>query len=227
MIRLAIPCALGGVLVAVATPARAVDAETSVTLGLATEYVFRGVGQTEGQPALSVAADFTRGEFYGGVWASNVEYSDGTDAEVDLYGGLRREIGAVTIEAGAIVYLYPGQPASAAYDYVEARLTGSRAFGPVTGSVSAYWTPDYGGPAEDGLYAEGTVTWALDRRWSVSGAVGVQSLESSEGDYAQWNLGLTYAATPSLLFDLRYHDTDADLGEAYEPRAVLSLKATY
>lgn len=212
---------------AAAGSARAQSADATVTTGAATQYVFRGVGQTDGRAQAWAALDVTSGPFCGGAWASNVDYGDGTEAEIDLYVGARRTRGAVTLDAGVIAYLYPGQPNDADYDYVEVKAAASRAFGPVTATASMFWTPDYGGPADEGIYAEAALAWAVTPRWSLSGAAGVQSLEGSGADYAHWNAGVGYAVTPSLGLDLRYHDTDANFGDAYDPRWVLALKATF
>lgn len=212
---------------AAAGSAQAQDADVTYTVGAASQYVFRGVGQTDGHAQVFGAADVTRGDLYAGVWASNVDYDDGTDAEIDLYGGIRRTYGAVAIDAGVIAYLYPGQPDGADYDYVEAKLAASRTFGTVTATASVYWTPDYGGSANEGLYTEAAVAWTVTPRWTASGAVGFQDLAGSGGDYGHWNAGVAYAVTPSLALDVRYHDTDADLGDAYDPRWVLALKATF
>jgi len=199
----------------------------TVTAGVATEYVFRGVAQTDGRPQAYGAVEVSQGALYAGVWASNVDYGDGTDAEVDLYGGARRALGPLSVDAGVVAYLYPGQPGGADYDYVEARLAVAHVRGPVTAAVSVFWTPDYGGQAEEGLYGEAAVTWQATPRWSVGAAAGLQTLAGAATDYAHWNVGLGYALTPSLGVDLRYHDTDANLGEAYGPRWVLGLKATF
>jgi len=54
------------------------------------DYVFRGVSQTDGDPALQLGADYAFGDsgFYVGLWGSNVDFgSDGPDIEADAYVG--------------------------------------------------------------------------------------------------------------------------------------------
>ena len=66
------------------------------------DYVFRGVSQSEGDAAVSVGADATDGVFYVGGWASSVAFEgdDDTVAEVDLYGGIQPRIGDWTFDVG-------------------------------------------------------------------------------------------------------------------------------
>lgn len=206
----------------------ATQPDLSFNVGVATDYVFRGIEQTFDTPQVFGGLDVTGGGFYAGTWASNVDYDDGTDSEIDFYGGWRPEVQGWTLDLGAIVYLYPGQPRGADYDYVEARVGASRTFDRLSVAANAFWSPDFGGPAEEATYVEGSLGHRVAERLTVSGAVGHQQLSESDADYTTWNLGAAYSLTDRIALDLRYYDTDAeDLGEAYEGLAVASLKATF
>ncbi len=75
---------LGGAALAQSAPTFAVN------VGITSDYVFRGFSQThEYDPGVQGGVDATMGLGYAGVWASNVGFGNGTDAEVDLYGGVR------------------------------------------------------------------------------------------------------------------------------------------
>lgn len=216
-----------GVCAAMLAAAPAAAGEAAANVGAASDYVFRGVSQTDGKPQVSGGVDGTAGRAYGGLWASNVDYRDGTNAEVDLYGGVRPTVGPWTVDLGAIAYLYPGQPDGADYDYVEAKLGASREVGPATFAATAWWSPDFFGTEREATYLEVGLRLPVGDRWSASGALGRQEV-SSDADYATWNLGLTWAATPAVALDLRYSDTDAhDLGDAFDGRAVVGVKATF
>lgn len=195
---------------------------------LTSDYVFRGVSQTSENPAISAGLDATFGDFYAGGWASNVDFGDDTDAEVDVYGGWRSELSGWTVDLGGVAYLYTGQPDGADYDYVELKAAASRAVGPATLGVVTYWSPDFFGASEDeATYLEANAAFAPADRWTLSGAVGRQWV-SSDLDYTTWKAGVAYALTDHLALDVRYHDTDQhDFGEAYGARAVASLKATF
>jgi len=219
-------CIAALVVIGVAGQARA--QEVTGNVALTSDYVFRGVSQTQEKPAISAGVDATFGDFYAGGWASNIDFGDDADAEVDLYGGWRSELSGWAVDLGGVAYLYTDQPDGADYDYVELKAAASRAVGPATVGVAAYWSPDFFGAAEDeATYVEANAAFTPAERWTMSGAVGRQWV-SSDLDYTTWNAGAAYALTDHLSLDLRYHDTDQhDFGEAYGARAVASLKATF
>ena len=194
------------------------------------DYVFRGVSQTEEDPAISAGVDLTAGSFYAGAWASNVSFvgDDNTDAEVDLYGGFRTETAGWNLDLGVVGYLYTSQPDGADYDYAEAKLAASRAVGPATVGAVVYYSPDFFGASEDeATYVEANAAFSPADKWTVSGALGRQFV-SSDFDYTTWNVGAAYALTDNLAVDVRYHDTDEHaFGEVYGARAVASLKAVF
>lgn len=210
--------------------ARAQEADVAFNVAASTDYVFRGVSQTETDPAISGGVDVTAGAFYAGAWASNVSFAgdDDTNAEVDLYGGWRGEVGGWALDVGGVAYLYTNQPGGADYDYVEAKVAASRAIGPATIGAAVFWSPDFFGAAEDeATYVEANAAFAPADRWTVSGALGRQVV-SSDFDYTTWNMGAAYQLTDNLAVDVRYHDTDEHaFGEVYERRVVGSLKAVF
>lgn len=194
------------------------------------DYVFRGVSQTGEDAAISGGVDLTSGSFYAGAWASNVAFpgDPDTNAEIDLYAGVRPEFAGWVWDFGAVGYFYTGQPAGADYDYVEVKVAASRAIGPATLGAAVYWSPDFFAAAEDeATYVEANAAFSPADNWTISGAVGRQFL-SSDFDYTTWNLGVARRLTDTLTLDVRYHDTDAhDFGDIYGGRAVASLKAAF
>ena len=225
-------CLIGLVVWGVASHADAQVAQGpqwSANVAVGSDYVFRGVSQTEEDAAISAGVDMTNGVFYAGAWASNVSFAgdDDTGVEADVYAGVRPEFGGFNWDFGVVGYLYD-DPSGLDYDYVELKAAASRAIGPATVGAAVFWSPDFFGASEDeATYAEVNAAFAPADRWTVSGAVGRQWL-SSDLDYATWNVGLAYALTDTLAVDIRYHDTDEhDFGQVYESRAVASLKATF
>lgn len=88
--RLGTVAAVGALLSAAATaaPVRAADApihEFSANIALTTNYLFRGVSQTNDGPAVQGGFDyeFTPVGLYAGVWASNVDSGSGRSVFVD------------------------------------------------------------------------------------------------------------------------------------------------
>ena len=88
---------------AVSTPGRAQSQpEVSWTVGVASDHVFRGNSQTDEGGQVFGSVDVTAGDFYAGVWASNVDFPDGTDGEIDLYGGYRSEVQGFEVDLGVV-----------------------------------------------------------------------------------------------------------------------------
>ena len=229
-------CILGLSGLGLCSEARAQDASTptlsapkiSANVAVTSDYVFRGVSQTRERPAISAGVDLTNEGFYAGAWASNVDFGDSTDVEVDLYAGYRPEVAGYALDVGVVGYLYPGQPEGADYDYVELKAAASRAVGPATLGAAVYYSPDFFGAAEDqATYAEINGAVRPADKWTISGAVGRQWV-SSDLDYTTWNLGAAYQLTRNLALDVRYHDTDQHgFGDGYGARAAATLKAAF
>lgn len=225
-------CLVGLIVWGLASHAGAQESPPDFAFNVAvgSDYVFRGVSQTEEDPAVSAGVDLTSGTFYAGAWASNVAFpgDPDTNAEIDFYGGVRPAFAGFDWDFGVVGYLYTGQPDGADYDYVEAKAAVSRAIGPATVGAAVYWSPDFFGTAEDeATYVEANAAFSPADRWTVSGAVGRQFV-SSDVDYTTWNLGVARQLTDNLVVDVRYHDTDEhDFGDIYGSRAVASLKAAF
>jgi uncharacterized protein (TIGR02001 family) len=226
-------CLIGLIVWGLASNVEAQDStgpDVAFNVAATSDYVFRGVSQTEEDPAISAGVDLTSGSFYAGAWASNVSYAGDpdTNAEVDVYGGYRTEVSGWAVDVGGVAYLYTNQPNGADYDYVEAKLAVSRAIGPATVGGAVFYSPDFFGASEDeATYIEANAAFSPADKWTISGALGRQFV-SSDFDYTTWNLGVTYQLTDILILDGRYHDTDEhDFGAVYDSRVVASIKAVF
>lgn len=106
--------------VAMISPAMAEEApevhKISANLGISSQYVYRGLQQTNGNPAISGGIDYAyRDAFYAGTWLSNSSfYSDliagsSSSIEVDVYAGYRGKItGDLKYDIGFLHYDFPG-----------------------------------------------------------------------------------------------------------------------
>jgi uncharacterized protein (TIGR02001 family) len=93
-------------------------------VGLFSQYVFRGLSQTNEEPAIQGGFDYSHSSgFYAGTWASNISwlrdsgaYSAGGSAEIDFYGGFKGAIGKSDFgfDVGTLYYWYPGDVNTAA-----------------------------------------------------------------------------------------------------------------
>jgi uncharacterized protein (TIGR02001 family) len=205
----------------------------SYNFAAATEYVFRGVSQSNEQAAAQAGVDATYGQFYAGVWTSNVNfkyYGDtSTSQEIDGYAGWRPAIEGLSLDLGVIYYGYVDQPNYLPkVDYWEGAVKVGKAFGPVSLGVAGYYSPAFTGTREDAYYVEGTGAYTINDKFAISGALGHQALSKSTSDYTTWNAGLTYTIKPGISLDLRYYDTDKNsFGDPYHARGVAVLKAAF
>lgn len=83
--------------------------DLSGSLGLGSDYVWRGVSQNNGDPALSAGLELNTNGFYVGAWASQVDYGDDASVEYDFYGGYSTSLSdLVSIDVGLIQYNFDG-----------------------------------------------------------------------------------------------------------------------
>ena len=61
---------------------------------LTSDYVFRGISQTDENPSIQGGFDISGDLLYAGVWGSNANY-DGASGEFDIYLGLTKDFGPV------------------------------------------------------------------------------------------------------------------------------------
>jgi uncharacterized protein (TIGR02001 family) len=197
-----------GVAIAVSTTASADDTTTpqfAFDLTPSSDYVFRGVSQTENDPVLFAWSRVSYNNFYATLGAENVDFNNSTDAEYDVSVGWSKLLAGYTVDLGVIRYGYVNAPTH--IDTVELRGIVSHPLGPVTLGVSAYHTSNYFGSNNDATYVEGNAAYPITAALSTSVAYGHQSISGNGQGYSTWNAGLGYALNKHCSLDLRYYDT--------------------
>jgi uncharacterized protein (TIGR02001 family) len=109
-------------------------AEVSFNVGAVSNYLFRGVTQTEDKAAIQGGIDYAAASgFYLGTWASNVDF-DGAGYELDLYFGFETELdNGLGIDIGYVYYAYP----DASPDNIDfGEIYASLSFGPLSGGLA-------------------------------------------------------------------------------------------
>ncbi len=204
------------------------SAQIVLNVGATTDYVFRGVSQTNGGAAIQGGADIAIGKGYFGVWASNVDFNTTADAELDMYVGYKPTFMGHTFDIGFINYTYMGGGGGDLAFY-EFKLATSMPVGPATLGAALFYTPDFPGTGpHDALYGEINFAMPVLRDFTVGGAFGKQWVQDKAGEYGTWNAGVTWTPVSWMSLDARYHDTDEHgLGTTYEARATASVKFTY
>ncbi len=96
-----------------APAAPAPDWTESGNITAVSDYLFRGISQTQAKPTAQATLDFTHSSgFYLGLFGSGVShaaYNNGAGSEIDVYGGYRHSVNADTvIDAGLVTYWFPG-----------------------------------------------------------------------------------------------------------------------
>lgn len=210
--------------------AMAQELKLAPNIAFTSDYVFRGISQTQEDPAIQGGLDLTYGQFYAGVWGSNVDFGvKDPDLEVDIYAGVKPTIGDTSFDFGVLYYGYRKDKngAPGANSYTELKAAASHTFGPATLGAAVYYSPEWPGKGGDATYVEGNAALPLTKRFTVSGAVGHQEIENYTS-YNTWNVGVGYLVGENLTVDVRYHDTDEHgLGKIYDSRVAVSLKAAF
>ena len=95
--------------------------EISGNVALSSDYIWRGMTQTDGDVALSGGFDLTTDMgFYAGTWASNLSLAANASMELDVYLGFAGEMAEnMTYDVGYISIQYPGNDAA---DFEEAYI---------------------------------------------------------------------------------------------------------
>ncbi len=199
--------------------ARAEAGEVSGSITLTSDYLFRGITQTNEEPALQGGIEYAADSgFYAGAWGSSISWLSDSDpdissqVELDGYLGYRGDFGdsGVGYDVGAIYYWYPGDYPSG----FNSADTTEVYFGVGWSFLSAkysYAVPDlFGIPDSDGSSAfDLGASWEVAPGWSLDAAVGKQWVENVDGgDYAYWKVGAGKSFDNGFDIAVAYNDND-------------------
>lgn len=212
------PLAIGALALGLmaSTPAIAQKNDTlSVTgaltgnLTLTSDYRFRGVSRTFGDPALQGGVDFTLpSNFYVGTWASVIDkeiYANTRGFEWDIYGGYKWKLSqGVIVDLGLIQYLFPTESlystlegyAGVSYEWLSFRYSHAltnRFFGAENARGSQYF--------------DLTANYPLGNGFHAVGHFGVQRIRNNN-NHTDWRLGVT-KDWKGVTWGASYFDTDS------------------
>lgn len=217
---LALACA------AVATAANAEEAdmvpgEFSGNVALTSDYLFRGISQTDESPAIQGGFDWAHDSgVYLGVWASNVDFNDGDQAtvEVDWYGGYAGSVGGLSYDLGAIYYAYPNASVARDYNFWEGALSlGYDLTNSLSIGVAYNYAPDFYAESGEAHYLSGSLDYTIPVALSpaLSASLGHQWIDNNAAygvpDYLTWSVGLSVDVEG---FTLSATYSDTDIGKA-------------
>ena len=195
----------------VASTASAAPAVASPFTGnvmLASEYLYRGIAQTNGKAAIQGGVDYAHASgFYLGAWSSNISWlSDagpGISApiELDIYGGYKNSFagGDWNYDFGVLTYNYPGAyPASFVkpdtteiYALIGWKWLSFKYSDAVSSHIFGFASAT-GGNTRGSGYADLSASYDLGGGWGVSAHTGHQSIKGfGAASYSDWKLGVT------------------------------------
>lgn len=187
------------------------------TIGAVSDYRFRGLSLSGGDPALQAGATLSHASgFYADVYLSSIEEygigvdGEGSELEVTLTGGWAGAWLGLDWDAALSAYRYPGGDE---VDYVEAPVQVSRAFGPVTATLGVAYAPEQRALGdEDNRYVWTGVEYARED-WPVSltASIGYEDGAWAPDGKTDWRVG-GYIPVGILTAGLEWIDSDADKG---------------
>jgi len=189
-----------------AAPAAAPASPFTGNFTIASEYLYRGIAQTRGKPALQGGFDYAHPSgFYVGTWGSNISWiSDalaGASAslELDIYGGYKGTAGPLGYDVGVLTYNYPGtgKPSGAGKpDTTE--IYGGLSWEWLTVKYSHTTTSLFGWVQADGSktkgsgYLEVNANYDMGNGLTLVGHIGHQKVKGfSDASYSDYKLGVT------------------------------------
>lgn len=192
----------------------------SGSLALTSDYAFRGLTQTNREPALQGGFEYAHASgFYLGAWGSNISWlSDGQDSvsssvEIDGSAGFRGSWGdAVNYDVGVIYYWYPGDYPGGFTDPDTVEGYFSVGWSILTLKVSHSFTDLFGIEGSDGSgYLDLSLSQGFAEKWTFNAHVGHQRVDSySDLDYTDWSLAIARGLGNGFGLALAYVDTNAE-----------------
>ncbi len=211
-------------------------------VGIYSQYIFRGLTQTNREPALQGGFDFSHSSgLYAGTWLSNISwlrdfgaYSGGGSLEWDFYGGYKGMIGKTDFgyDVGLLYYYYPGTVAPALVKANTLEAYGALSWKWLTAKYSySLDNKTFGVANSDGswyldLIATVPITDKLNgilhygkQKYEGDAAPGVSN--DSLASYEDYKIGLSYALPKDFTIGAYYTDTSMDATQKafYTPAA--------
>lgn len=187
--------------------------ELSARLTLTTEYIYRGLQRSDGDPAFQLGLDYEHGSgLFAGLWGSTVDIrtpSSERDLEVDYYAGYHHQFAEDFSTAVTVLrYTYPGTSGGVSardYDYTEflASATWRQRY-----SIEMGYTDDWSGLGTTSRHWEVQGEYPIFDSWLMTATLGRHDLSNvGASNYLYWDVGAS-ARFSRLIVDLRWFDNE-------------------
>jgi uncharacterized protein (TIGR02001 family) len=212
---------LGSSLLLGAMSASAAEISGNVTLG--TDYVYRGISQTDEAATIQGGFDYTGDSgIYAGIWSSNVAF-DGS-IEIDYYFGYGGKINDdLGYDVGYIYYQYPNQP-SGQPDSNFQEVNGNLSYQGFSAGFA--YSNDFFGESGSGTYLQVGYDLSLPNDFGLGFHYGKTKVDDVNLDYSDYSIGLSKSLS-DLDFSLTWYDTNLSQaecgGDICEGRVVLAI----
>jgi uncharacterized protein (TIGR02001 family) len=206
-------------------------------VAVVSDYLFRGISQTHGKPAIQGGFDYAHSSgLYAGVWGSSISWvSDAQNTsvptEIDVYGGFKNTFGGgdFNYDVGFITYNYPGTkdvPANASAKANTSEVYGAIGWKWLTAkyshATSSHFIGWYGGlngsdvtkGTRGSNYLELNAAYDLGNGWGVTGHIGKQKVKNyqrngdTDASYTDYKIGVTKDVGIGVV-GLAYSDTNS------------------
>ncbi len=229
---------IAGLVASAFVPAFATAADSPHTLtgnaGIYSQYIFRGLMQTNNDPAFQGGFDYSHASgFYAGTWMSNISWLTDSPAssgykssslEMDFYGGYKGTFGGdFGFDVGVLQYYYPGShdavlfPGTVKADTLEI-------YGALSWKwLSAKYSQSIGNKtfgvanSRDTYYIDLSATFPVTDKLNLIAHYGIQEFDGSTvagvdndsfASYKDWKLGATYTLPKDFTIGAYFTGTD-------------------
>ena len=197
-------------------------------VGLFSQYIFRGLTQTDRDPAIQGGFDYSHASgFYLGTWASNISwlrdfgsYTNGGSMEWDFYGGYKGTFGKSDFgfDVGLLYYWYPGDAAPGLEKANTLEVYGALSWKFLSAKYS-YSLDDktFGVTDSSGTwYLDLSVDFPVTDKFNIQAHWGKQKFKGntlgvsndSFASYEDWKIGVSYTLPKDFKIGAFYSDTD-------------------
>ena len=170
---------------------QASELEVSGNIGATSNYIWRGMTQTQDKSSVNGGADLKYNGFYVGTWASNVDFSTAPNAnvELDAYTGYSNTINDFSYDFSYTKIMYPDSKAD--IDFDEAKIALGYTIGDLTLGTSYSQATYQEWSGHKPYYAEGTASYDFK----------ILSLDTSYGDYEDIGSNYTIGVSKTIKID--------------------------
>ncbi|MGI9342593.1 MAG: TorF family putative porin [Gammaproteobacteria bacterium] len=196
---------IGALALATAAFINPASADTTITAngGAVTQYIFRGIPQSDGKAAAQGGLDLDINGFFLGTWFSQVDTSARTATgdipasglEYDLYAGYAFEIDDFSFGIGGTGYFYTDDFDE---EYIELNLSAGWRFITIDYAIGEYDAPLGNSSSQD--YTFGSVTLEYNGFYGLVGSWG----DDFDGTYFEVGYGSTLTVADKDLFDYTF-----------------------